>query len=146
MTDKVTNLTLKAQVDQGLAAQGVKALRDIQAASDAAQKSLLQINENAAKVSNEFTRLNEVSKVIGRDQAIHDLAGQFVNLGTATKDYETQLINLRRALHDVGAESSEIDKATRSFKELQAEAENATGSIDLGGLSKLRPVGRAANA
>jgi hypothetical protein len=144
MTNNTTTVLLRAQVDQSTAEQGVRALRAVQQASDDAQKSLLKINEDAGKVSSEFQRLAAVSQTIGRDSAIHDLAGQFVELGKATGDYEQQLINLRRALREVGASDEELAKATRAFKELQNEAENTQKNFDLGGLSSLRGVGRAA--
>lgn len=138
MTDKTTNLLLRASVDQGAAAQGVKSLRDIQAASDAVRNSLLKINEDAAKTSGEFKRLEEVSKVIGRDSAISDLAAQFVNLGRVTGDYETQLINMRRALREVGASATEIRKATAEFKTLEDQAEKTAKSSKGIGLGSLR--------
>lgn len=147
MTDQTKTVLLKAQVDQSAAAQGIKALRDIDAAAQQAQKDLLKINENAAQTSKEFQRLQEVSRVIGRDNAISDLTKQFVDLATATKDYEGQLINLRTSLRDVGASDTEINKATRAFKELQDQAEAAAGSAGrgLGNVEGIRRTGSALN-
>lgn len=138
-----TELLLRASVDQGAAAQSVKALRDIQAASDATRDSLLAINKDAGNVSGEFQRLEQISQTIGRDASIRDLAAQFVELGRISGDYEVQLEHMVRALREVGASSGEIRKATVEFIDLEKQAQKAAKSSKGIGLGSLRSASSA---
>lgn len=145
MTDQKSVL-LKVGVDQSLAAQGVKSLRDLDASVQAIQKDLLKIDSQAADSAAVFKRLEDAVKLTERGAALEDLAKQFFNLGKVTDDFEGSLIDLRATLKDIGASGAEISKVTAAFKEMQA-AESKAGSAakGIGSVEGVRRTGSAIN-
>lgn len=147
MTDKVTNLTLKAQVDQSLAAQGVKALKDLQAASDGVQSSFEKIDSASRSfdVSTESADANAKAIANLRDQYIQaadaadKLAASSADAADAGSGGGSGVGNLRtvgRALNqvglgDIGRPIQQIGDLGIIVKELGAVSEVTSGSIDL---------------
>lgn len=128
MPNRTIEILLKAGVDKSTATQGVRALQEIQRASEAAQASMLSLGGEPARVANQYKALGDVSKLIRRELDIQNIAQQYYTLGQIVGDDVGQLENLRRTMKEVGASSDEIDRATRAFQELQAQAKGSNQS------------------
>lgn len=131
MTDqeRSSNVSLKFTYDRAAQAQ-------VKQAIDAIRKELGGLSGDTAKNSVEMKRLAEASKLIGRDQSIQVIAKEYVNLGKAIKDDTAALKLMRQGLREIGSADSEINKATRAFKEMQNEIDKAKAKSGGSGLGQ----------
>jgi len=134
MTDKVTNLKLNVSVDQSLAAQGVKALKDIQNAIDTLSASF-------QKISVDVNATNEL-----HDQTLK--AADALDSATSAADANAHAIeNLRdqyiQAADAAEKAQAEFEAAANAYDDAQSGAANGSGSGGglLGNINGLRRTG-----
>lgn len=113
-----------------------QSLSQVKAADDAVIAGLQRIGGEATKTSATFDRLKQASATIARSTDIEAVGKQFATLGKAIGDDTAALIQMRQALKEIGASAGEVDKATRSFKEMQAASAAPAGGSGLAGLQR----------
>lgn len=109
-------------------------INQIKAANDTLITSLERVGGAAVKTSETFDRLKQVSATIGRATDIDTIGKQFASLGKTIGDDTAALVQMRQVLKEIGASSSEVDKATRAFKEMQAASADSFSGV--GGLRR----------